>query len=412
MTAPRARGFAFEVKAKAATGHARAAVLTTPHADVETPTFMPVGTQGSVKGLTAEDVASTGAKVMLGNTYHLWLRPGPDVIAKLGGLHGFTRWPHAMLTDSGGFQAFSLGGNSGSRAPGATKTQGAPRTRGNETTQAPPKSLVKLDEEGFTFRSHLDGAKHHLSPEVAVRVQGKIGADIQMQLDVCSPGDSSRAVVEAAVARTTRWARRALATERPEGQALFGIVQGACFADLRRAHADELAGLDIGGATFDGLALGGFSVGEPIPRMYETLHEMAHMVDPERPRYLMGVGTPKDLLEAIDAGIDMFDCVLPTRNARNGQALTRFGKVVVKQAKWREDPSPIDPDCTCACCAGGYSRGYLRHLFLAGEMSVLRLLSIHNLHWYGELVRGARDAIKKGTWPAYKTATLARMESS
>jgi queuine tRNA-ribosyltransferase len=399
MTAPRAKGFAFRVLASAETGHARAAVLTTPHAEVETPTFMPVGTQGSVKGLTAEEVASTGARVMLGNTYHLWLRPGPEVVAGLGGLHGFTRWPHAMLTDSGGFQAFSLGGNLARPA-----LAGAP---------APPprKSLVTLDEEGFTFRSHLDGAKHHLSPEVAVRVQGKIGADIQMQLDVCPPGNSARADVEAAVSRTTRWARRALATQRPEGQALFGIVQGATFADLRRAHADDLGGLEgeSGRPGFDGLALGGFSVGEPIPKMYETLHEVAHVLDPERPRYLMGVGTPQDLLEAIDAGVDMFDCVLPTRNARNGQALTRFGKVVIKQARYREDTSPLDPECACACCRGGYARGYLRHLFLAGEMTVLRLLSLHNLHFYGELVQGARAAIRAGTWRAYKARMLSKM---
>ena len=189
-------------------------------------------------------------------------------------------------------------------------------------------------------------------------MQGLIGADIQMQLDVCPPGDSGRPLVEEAVARTTRWARRALAAPRPEQQALFGIVQGACFPDLRRQHAEELAGLDVDGRVFDGLALGGFSVGEPIPRMYETLHEMAHAVDPERPRYLMGVGTPRDLLEAIDAGIDMFDCVLPTRNARNGQALTRFGRVVVKQAQWRQDSRPIDPECSCPCCQGGYSRAY------------------------------------------------------
>jgi queuine tRNA-ribosyltransferase len=403
MTAPRAKGFAFKQLAAAETGHARAAILSTPHAEVETPTFMPVGTQGSVKGLTPDDVASSGAKVMLGNTYHLWLRPGPEVVNALGKLHGFTKWPHAMLTDSGGFQAFSLAGNMGSRAP---KAAGA-------APGAPPKSLVKLDEEGFTFSSHLDGKKHHLSPEVAVRVQGLIGADIQMQLDVCPPGESPRAAVEAAVQRTTRWARRALATPRPEGQALFGIVQGACFADLRKAHAEELAGLEIEGQSFDGLALGGFSVGEPIPRMYETLQEMAHLVDPERPRYLMGVGTPKDLLEGIDAGIDMFDCVLPTRNARNGQALTRFGKVVIKQSQWRESKEVIDPECSCLCCqrGDGYSRGYLRHLFLSGEMSVLRLLSIHNLHWYGELVGGARRAIREGRWGSYKSSTLARMEA-
>lgn len=395
MTAPRTRGFAFRVVAT--DGHARAAVLTTPHAEVETPTFMPVGTQGSVKGLTPDEVAATGARIVLGNTYHLLLRPGPEVVAKLGGLRGFTRWPHATLTDSGGFQAFSLG----------------LARRGLQATTGPAKKdpLVRLDEEGFTFRSHLDGTRHHLSPEEAVRVQGLLGADIQMQLDVCPPGMSPRDVVEEAVRRTTRWARRALAAPRPEAQALFGIVQGSCFAELRRAHADELAALEVDGRIFDGLALGGFSVGEPIDEMHATLAEVAHTVDPERPRYLMGVGTPRDLLMAIDAGVDMFDCVLPTRNARNGQALTRFGRVVIKQARHREDPRPIDPECACPCCAGGYCRGYLRHLFLAGEMTVLRLLSAHNLHFYGELVRGAREALRAGTWPAFKAATLARLAS-
>lgn len=394
MTAPRTRGFSFRLLASSDSGHARAAVLTTPHAEVETPTFMPVGTQGSVKGLTADEVATTGAKIMLGNTYHLWLRPGPEVIDHLGGLRGFTRWPHAMLTDSGGFQAFSLGGNV---------------ARPTKPGLAVPKSLVTVDEEGFTFRSHLDGTRHHLSPEVAVRVQGKIGADIQMQLDVCPPADSERARVEAAVARTTRWARRALATQRPDGQALFGIVQGACFSDLRRAHAEQLAALE---PSFDGLALGGFSVGEPIPKMYETLHEVAHVLDPERPRYLMGVGTPRDLLEAVDAGVDMFDCVLPTRNARNGQALTRFGKVVIKQSRYKDDRGPLDPACACPCCKGGYSRAYLRHLYLAGEMTVLRLLSLHNLHWYGELMAAARAAIRNGSWARFKARTLADMDAA
>lgn len=390
---PRAQGFAFRVLPCTATspepssGHARRGILSTPHGDVDTPTFMPVGTQGSVKGLTPDEVASTGARIVLGNTYHLWLRPGPELIDKLGGLHGFSRWPHAMLTDSGGFQAFSLGAGKGGR-------------NGD--------SLVKLQEEGVTFRSHLDGSRRHLSPEEAVRVQGLIGADIQMQLDVCPPGESPRPVVEAAVAQTTRWAKRALATPRPAAQALFGIVQGACFSDLRKAHAEELAALDPG---FDGLALGGFSVGEPIDRMHETLHEITHTLDPERPRYLMGVGTPRDLLEGIDAGVDMFDCVLPTRNARNGQALTRFGKVVVKQARYKEDPRPIDPACGCPCCQGGYSRAYLRHLYLAGEMTVLRLLSVHNLHFYGELVRGARTAIEEGRWPSYKRRMLAELQS-
>ena len=367
----KAEGFAFRVLRQ--DGRARAAVLETPHGAVETPSFMPVGTQGSVKTLSPDEVASTGARVVLGNTYHLMLRPGADAIARLGGLHAFTRWPHVMLTDSGGFQAYSLAS--------------APR-------------LVDSAEDGFTFRSHLDGSVHALTPEEAVRLQGLIGADVQMQLDVCPPGDASRADVESAVARTTRWARRALAVARPRGQALFGIVQGGCFADLRRAHADEL-----GAMSFDGLALGGFSVGEENARMHETLAEVAPVLDRARPRYLMGVGTPRDLVLAIGAGVDLFDCVLPTRNARNGQALTRNGPIVLKNAQWRDDPRPIDERCACACCAKGYSRAYLRHLFLAGEILVLRLLSLHNLHWYGELVAGAREAITTGTFEAWAART-------
>jgi queuine tRNA-ribosyltransferase len=379
LTPPTA-GFAFRVVAR--DGHARTAVLGTPHGDVETPTFMPVGTQGSVKTLTPSEVASTGARVVLGNTYHLMLRPGAETIAGVGGLHAFTRWPHAMLTDSGGFQAYSL-----------ASERSAP-------------SLVGAAEEGFTFKSHLDGSTHSLTPEEAVRVQGLLGADIQMQLDVCPPGEAPRDVVEAAVGRTTRWARRALAVPRPDGQALFGIVQGACFVDVRRAHADEL-----GAMPFDGLALGGFSVGEPVERMHEALVEVAPSLDPERPRYLMGVGTPRDLVLAIGAGVDMFDCVLPTRNARNGQALTRFGRVVVKHARWRDDARPLDERCSCACCAGGYSRAYLRHLYLAGEILALRLLSLHNLHWYGELVAGAQAAIAQSRFAAWARGVISGMEA-
>ncbi len=373
---PRAHGFALSVLHQ--DGHARAGVLSTPHGDVPLPTFMPVGTQGTVKTLTPGEVASTGARVVLGNTYHLMLRPGPEAIDAHGGLHGFTRWPHAMLTDSGGFQAFSL------------------------------TDKVKFTEEGFTFQSHLDGTKYALSPEEAVRVQALIGADIQMQLDVCPPGESTRAKVEDAIATTTRWARRALGSPRPRGQALFGIVQGACFPDLRRAHAEELAALDPG---FDGLALGGFSVGEPIERMHDTLAEVAHLLDPERPRYLMGVGTPQDLWRAIGAGIDMFDCVLPTRNARNGQALTRSGKIAIKQARYKEDRGPLDATCDCACCAGGYSRAYLRHLFIAGEILVLRLLSLHNLHYYGQIVREAREAIAAGNFAETQRRALQHLSS-
>ncbi len=378
---PPTGGFAFRVVAR--DGRARRAVFETPHGAVDTPTFMPVGTQGSVKTLTPGEVASTGARVVLGNTYHLMLRPGASAVAGLGGLHAFTRWPHAMLTDSGGFQAYSLSTASGMR------------------------SLVDSAEEGFAFKSHLDGSTHALTPEEAVRVQGLIGADVQMQLDVCPPGNSPRQVVEDAVARTTRWAKRALGTPRPEGQALFGIVQGACFADLRRAHADELGSLP-----FDGLALGGFSVGEPIERMHQTLGEVTSSLDEERPRYVMGVGTPRDLVVAMGAGADMFDCVLPTRNARNGQALTRAGRVVIKQARYKDDPRPIDESCACACCAEGYSRAYLRHLFLAGEMLCLRLLSLHNLHWYGELVAGARAAIEARRFESWARSVLAALEEN
>jgi queuine tRNA-ribosyltransferase len=373
---PVTAGFTFRVVAR--DGYARRAVLGTPHGNVETPTFMPVGTQGSVKTLTPQEVASTGARIVLGNAYHLMLRPGVETVAQIGGLNAFMRWPFATLTDSGGFQAYSLG------APGSKQP-----------------SLVDASEEGFTFRSHLDGSIHALTPEEAVRVQARLGADIQVQLDVCPPGGAPRAAIEAAVARTSRWARRALVVSRPEGQALFGIVQGGSFRDLRRAHADELAALP-----FDGLALGGFSVGEPVEAMYETLLETAPALDPERPRYLMGVGTPQDLVIAIGAGVDMLDCVLPTRNARNGQALTRVGSLTIKHARWRDDPRPIDERCDCACCSGGYSRAYLRHLYLSREILSLRLLSVHNLHWYGELVAGARDAIGGGVFEDWARETL------
>jgi queuine tRNA-ribosyltransferase len=341
---------------------------------------MPVGTQGSVKTLTPGEVASTGARVVLGNTYHLMLRPGAEAVARLGGLHAFTRWQGPMLTDSGGFQAYSF-------------------ANGKD-------NLARAEEEGFTFKSHIDGSTHALTPEDAVRVQALLGADIQMQLDVCPPGESPRAVIEAAVARTTRWAKRALAAPRPPGQALFGIVQGGTVPELRRAHAAELGEL-----AFDGLALGGFSVGEPIERMHETLLEVVPALDEERPRYLMGVGTPHDLVVAIGAGIDMFDCVLPTRNARNGQALTRFGRIVVKNARYKDDPRPIDDECSCACCRDGYSRAYLRHLYLAGEILALRLLSLHNLHFYGSLVRGAREAIEAVAYAPWAKSVIAMLEA-
>ncbi len=368
MTGPAAPGYAFRVIAT--DGAARAGVLTTPHGDVPTPTFMPVGTQGAVKSLAPEEVAATGARVVLGNTYHLWVRPGAELIASLGGLHRFTRWPHAMLTDSGGFQAFSLSG------------------------------LVRLTEDGFSFRSHLDGRKMLLSPEVAMTVQGQIGADIAMQLDVCPPGQSDRSVMQAAVERTTRWAVRCLAARRAD-QAVFGIVQGGTDVALRRAHAATLGSL-----AFDGLALGGFSVGEPIDVMHDVLGQVAGDLDPDRPRYLMGVGTPVDLVHGVAAGVDMFDCVLPTRNARNGQALVRGGRIVIKNAKYRDDDRPLDPSCTCAGCSAGFSRAYLRHLFLAGEILALRVLSLHNLHLYGTIMRQAREAILQGRYARFASDWL------
>lgn len=368
---PSTPGYAFRVLAT--DGDARTGELTTPHGTVPTPTFMPVGTQGSVKTMTPGEVAATGARIVLGNTYHLWLRPGPEAVAAHGGLHGFTKWPHAMLTDSGGFQAFSLA------------------------------ERRSASEDGFTFRSHLDGSKRHLSPEEAMRVQGLLGADIAMQLDVCPPGQAPRVDVERACATTTRWARRCLAAKR-EDQAVFGIVQGGTHEDLRRAHADELGGVEAGGRRFDGLALGGFSVGEPIPAMHETVGLVARHLDPERPRYLMGVGTPRDLVAGIAAGVDMFDCVLPTRNARNGGLLMRRGRIVIKQARFKDDLRPLDESCPCPACAGGYSRAYLRHLYLAGEILALRLFSEHNLTLYGQLVREARAAIAEGRWAAFADA--------
>ncbi len=366
-------GFSFTVEATS--GHARAGTLATPHGPVETPTFMPVGTQGSVKALTAEEVRSTGAGVVLGNTYHLWLRPGAEVVRALGGLHAFARWPGAMLTDSGGFQVFSLA------------------------------KLRTIDDDGATFRSHLDGSLKRLTPEESVRVQALLGSDIAMAFDECPPGRADRDAIRRAMDRTTAWARRCLAAPRGERQALFGIVQGGTHEDLRLEHLDA-----IGSLPFDGLALGGLSVGEPVEDMHRTLFAVAHKMPPERPRYLMGVGTPRDLLVGSLAGMDMFDCVLPTRNARNGQALTWHGRVNIKQTRNKLDAGPLDPRCTGLCCNGNaYSRAYLRHLYVAGEILALRVLSLHNVHFLGELMRAMRAAIREGRAEAFVRDTLAAM---
>jgi len=378
----------FTFETVATDGDARAGVLHTPHGPVLTPTFMPVGTTGAVKTMLPEEVRSTGAQIVLGNTYHLWLRPGAEVVAAHGGLHGFSHWEGAMLTDSGGFQAFSLD------------------------------DKCKRTEDGYIFRSHLDGSKHHLSPEEAMRVQRLLGADIAMQLDVCPPGGSPARDVEEAVAMTTRWARRCLEAKRradeeegPDGQGVFGIVQGGTDRALRRAHADELAGLEVEGKGFAGLALGGFSVGEPIEVMHEVLAAVAPAVDPARARYLMGVGKPADLVVGIAAGIDMFDCVLPTRNGRNGQVLTRTGRVIIRHARYKNDQEVLEPGCGCPACAGGYTRAYLRHLFMSNEMLSMRLFTHHNLHLYGRLVAEARRAILDGRFAAFQTETLERLST-
>lgn len=358
----------FRVTATA--GHARAGVLATRHGEVETPAFMPVATQASVKALSPAEVAATGARLVIMNTYHLWLRPGPEVVHALGGLHEFARWPHSVATDSGGFQAYSI----------------AQRFR-----QTP---------DGFELSSHLDGSRRLLTPEESLRIQALLGTDLALQLDVCPPAGAPRGDVERAIARTTEWAKRSVAV-RPPGQLLYGIVQGGTAPELRLRHAEELAALPL-----DGLALGGFSVGEAPERMHETLAAVVPHVDPARPRYLMGVGTPSDLVRAISCGVDLFDCVMPTRNARNGQAFVRGGRLVIKNARYRDDPRPLEPGCECPACEGGFGRAYLRHLFQAGEILAHRLLTLHNLHHYQTLVREARRAIELGSLQRWARSRL------
>ena len=363
----------FEVLANDSGSAARVGRLRLARAELETPVFMPVGTQASVKSQTPGDVMATGSQLILANTYHLMLRPSAELVNELGGVQRFMAWPHAILTDSGGYQVFSLA------------------------------DLRKLDDDGVVFRSHIDGSPQALSPERSMEVQRLLGSDIAMVLDECPPGDADRPTVQRAVDRTSRWAERCLASERAPGQARFGIVQGGSYLDMRLAHLATIASLP-----FEGLALGGFSVGEAMSVTYELLTELGPRMPADRPRYLMGVGKPIDLLRAIGSGIDMFDCVLPTRNARNGQALTWNGRVNLKQSRHRRDPSPIDPDCKCAVCTT-FSRAYLRHLITAAEMLGPRLITQHNLHFYQDLTRAARRAIREGRYPQWAAEAEARM---
>ena len=356
-------------------GRARRGRLRLPHGEVETPAFMPVGTHAAVKGVTSDQLHALGAEIVLANTYHLHLRPGDERIARAGGLHAFMGWDRPILTDSGGYQIFSL----------------AARRR--------------LVEEGVTFQSHLDGRTHDLSPETAVDIQARLGPDVAMMLDECPSWPATHAEAEAAMSRTLRWARRgrdrflALAAGRaPEvprptpGQAQFGIVQGGTFADLRDR---SVAGtLEIG---FEAYAIGGLSVGEPVDQMYDMVAHTAAQLPDDRLRYLMGTGTPADLVEAVSRGVDLFDCVLPTRNARNGQLFTRRGVIAIKNARYAEDFGPPDTACGCPTCRR-HSLAYLRHLFVSGEMGAAVLNTLHNLHFYLDTMREIRKAIEFGTF--------------
>ncbi len=351
------QGFSFRVVKTA--GKARAGVITTPRGEIETPIFMPVGTAGTVKALSPAELRAPplDARIVLGNTYHLYVRPGLEVVSAHGGLHAMMGWDRPILTDSGGFQVFSLA------------------------------ALNAIDDDGVTFRSHVDGAPHRFTPEKAMEIQATLGSDIAMAFDECPPGDAPRAVIERAMARTSAWARRCLDAPRASGQALFGILQGGTHVDLRRRHLD-----DLGRLPFDGFAIGGLSVGEPPAEMARVLEAFAHELPEDRPRYLMGVGTPDDIRHAVAAGVDMFDCVLPTRNARNGQLFTSEGKIVITNARHRLDTSPPDPECPCETCRTT-TRAYLRHLFLAKEILYMRLATLHNLTYYLRLVRRLRQEI-------------------
>ena len=350
-------------------GAARTGVLHTAHGPIETPAFMPVGTQGSVKGMCPEDLRQVGAQIILGNTYHLYLRPGDETVARLGGLHGFSGWDGPILTDSGGFQVFSLSG------------------------------LRRITEDGVEFASHLDGSRHLFTPEKVVSIQRNLGSDIMMVLDECVPYGADREYTEKSLALTTRWARRCReAYPFGAGQnLLFGIIQGGFFEDLRRKSAEQILSIP-----FDGYALGGLSVGESREEMRDMLSVTAPLLPEKKPRYLMGVGAPTDILNAVEQGIDMFDCVLPTRNARTGTLFTSLGKINIKRAEFKEDSGPLDPNCGCYTCRT-FSRAYLRHLYKAQELLAYRLNTIHNLHFYLEMMRRVREAITLGNFPELKT---------
>ena len=364
----------FEVVARS--GRARAGVLQTPHGRVETPVFMPVGTAGAVKAVLQRDLVELGAALLLANTYHLMLRPGDRLVRDLGGLHGFTGWMGPFLTDSGGYQVFSLA------------------------------ELRRISDEGVRFQSHLDGSSHLLSPERSMEVQMNLGADIAMAMDECPASTAPREEIAAATERTTRWAERSQKAHTRRDQWLFGIVQGGLSPELRERSARELVAMD-----FPGYAIGGLAVGEEKPVRENVLDVVEPLLPPTKPRYLMGVGTPEDILEAVARGVDMFDCVLPTRNARNGQLFTRQGRLSIRNARFADDPRPIDAACPCLACRS-VSRAYLRHLHKAGEIVAATLLTIHNLAFYLDTLRLIRQSIVFGRFEEFRRETLRSLVAS
>ncbi|MDD2628708.1 MAG: tRNA guanosine(34) transglycosylase Tgt [Limnochordia bacterium] len=344
---------------------ARLGVLTTAHSQIETPVFMPVGTQATVKTVSPEELQTLGFQIILANTYHLYLRPGDELIARLGGLHRFMSWPRSILTDSGGFQVFSLS------------------------------KLRKIEDEGVTFRSHLDGSKHFIGPEQSIAIQQNLGADICMAFDECAPYPIDEDYAKEALERTTRWAKRCKNAKTREDQLLFGIVQGSTYAQLRQESAKQIVDLD-----FPGYAIGGLSVGEPKGVMHEMLDVTVPMLPEERPRYLMGVGSPDDLVEGVARGIDMFDCVLPTRLGRHGTIFMPEGKLVIRNAEYQADPAPMDPECGCWACRN-FSRAYVRHLLKTNEVLGIRLTTYHNLYFLGQLMARIRESLMQGEFPRF-----------
>lgn len=365
MSAPDT-AFTFTLDAVCPVTGARAGTLRTPRGEIRTPVFMPVGTQATVKSLSPDELKDLGARIILGNTYHLYLRPGSERVSRLGGLHSFMGWDGSILTDSGGFQVFSLA------------------------------RINKIEEDGVVFQSHIDGSRHMIRPETSMEIQMHLGSDIAMCFDECTTYPVAYEYARESMERTVRWARRCKDAHTREDQALFGIVQGSVFMDLREACLEKL--VEIG---FDGYALGSLSVGESKEQMLEVLETMAPRLPASHPRYLMGVGTPEDLVEGVRLGVDMFDCVMPTRNARNGMLFTSWGSIQIKNSGYAEDRNPIEPGCTCYTCRH-FSRAYLRHLFMARELLAYRLNTIHNLHYYLNLMAGMRKAIEQGRFEEWR----------